>query len=242
MPFYKYQPNAEWLAERRKYITASDFISVYKLKNKPSDNAARDKFKLMWLDKHSNNHFDDDFNVTGAAARGHCLEYNAIEQVNADTLPFDETPYFYHWDNMIIRNGIAAWSPDACDIKQGEGLVCEAEPKHIIEVKCYENKHHFECYYTDKTKLPERLQVAWAMAVSDSIEDAAVFFYNPSSAFPYFDKKYTREELSEEIALAKHAISIYEQVDKEMTEFIKTFTPPLATEEQIYADLVNEWS
>ena len=71
--------------------------------------------------------------------------------------------------------------------------------KVIGEVKSYSPERHMIAGYTPKDELEERWQIATAMAVCESIEEAYLLFYNPSMRNQLYIVDYDRADLADEI-------------------------------------------
>lgn len=142
----------------------------------------------------------DDTLSTGWAARGHIMEPYAIQEFNK--VKPGLIPHIHHWDDKLIQNDWLGYSPDGLDYTEVPGVFCsytDVRPTVLAEVKCYAADNHYSKGNANKFALEERWQIATAMAVSPSIEEAYLIFFNPSCKDPMFVQQYSREQLKEEI-------------------------------------------
>lgn len=198
---WKHKCSLDWLKERQKYLTASDIKSLipFTKTGRPRKIGEIDRLKL--LAKKQVELTDDDCWSYGAAARGHLLEPYAIDALNDWFINNGATrQMFFHWDDELIAlpdRGIA-FSPDAMDIPQLHSD--NAVPTKIAEVKCYSPDRHIATAFTEKGEIEERWQIATAMALLDTIEEAYLVLFNPSMRRNrLFVIQYTRDDLRKEI-------------------------------------------
>lgn len=204
---WNHTTNREWLQARRQCITATElagFVSSFK-RSKP---ATRIKMAGLWAEKMSVLP-PDPSSPSSEAARGHCLEPFAIEDLNREA-----GSNYYHWDDCIIigERGVG-FSPDAMDIPQALDSVmlcvkdnkltdCDGNvldmPCSIVEVKSYGVKNHVATSLSAKEKCDERWQIAVAMMILPSIEFGYLELYCPPIN-EIVVKKYSRDDLKEEI-------------------------------------------
>ena len=204
-----------WMKARQKYLTATDVKELLPFTKTGRKKTITDEHYLKVLAGKMVNLTEDDCTSTGAAARGHILEPYAIRKFNFD--PPDV--HLHHWDDVVVTRRFAqpfslAFSPDALDkpsdsslwLKDDDGShlkVIEMDgpfgPKVLGEVKSYGPERHMVAGYTPKDELEERWQIATAMAVCTSIENAYLLFYNPSMRNQLYIVDYDRADLADEI-------------------------------------------
>lgn len=201
--------NLGWIKARQSCLTASDIIELIPVTKTGRKRTITDETYLKVYARKLVTLTEDDCVSTGAAARGHVLEPYAINLYN-NVYATDTT--LHHWDDVVVTRrphehlGLA-FSPDAMDVpipelNLGIPFVSANDDMKIIgEVKCYDPKHHMICGYTNKADLEERWQVATAMAVSNSIEQANIIFYNPSMDNQMYIAEYNRDDLAKEIEM-----------------------------------------
>lgn len=194
----------DWLKTRQAYLTATDVKELLPFTRTGRTRMITDEHYLKVFASKMVNLTEDDCVSTGAAARGHILEPYAIDQFNKANV-FGNSQ-LYHWDDtVIVRHNpdpySLAFSPDAMDVKQGEYGPCISidNIKVIGEVKSYGPERHMLAGYTQKEDLEERWQIATAMAVCESIEEAYLLFYNPSMKNQLYIVDYDRADLEAEI-------------------------------------------
>ena len=194
----------DWLRARQRHLTATDVKELLPFTKTGRKKTITDENYLKVWSSKMVNLTEDDCVSTGAAARGHILEPYAIDRFNEDNV-FGSFQ-LYHWDDtMIVRFNpdpySLAFSPDAMDVKQGEYGPCISidNIKVIGEVKSYYPERHTLAGYTSKEDLEERWQIATAMAVCESIEEAYLLFYNPSMKNQLYIVDYDRADLEAEI-------------------------------------------
>ena len=198
---WKHKCSLDWLRERQKYLTASDIKSLIPLTKTGRPRKIDDIDRLKLLAKKQVELTEDDCWSYGAAARGHLLEPYAIDALNDWFIYRGATKQtFYHWDDELITlpGRDIAFSPDAMDIPQFHGE--DAMPTKIAEVKCYSPDRHIATAFTMKNEIEERWQIATAMALLDTIEEAYLVLFNPSMRKNrLFIIQYTRKDLESEI-------------------------------------------
>ena len=195
----------DWLRARQKYLTATDIKDLLPFTKTGRKRTITDENYLKVFANKMVNLTASDCVSTGAAARGHLLEPYAIDRYNKED--FGSNTWLYHWDDMVITRKnpdpfSLAFSPDAMDCKQGDyGMPAIAIDgvKVIGEVKSYSPEKHMIAGFTPHDKLEERWQIATAMAVCESIEEAYLLFYNPSMRNQLYIVQYERWELEDEI-------------------------------------------
>lgn len=198
---WKHKCSLRWLKERQRYLTASDVRSLVPFTKTGRPRKVDDIDRLKLLAKKEVELTEEDCWSYGAAARGHLLEPYAIDALN-DCFINHGAPgqMFFHWDDELItlpgRN--IAFSPDAMDIPQlhNDGTM----PTRIAEVKCYSPEKHITTAFTKKNEIEERWQIATAMTLLDTIEEAYLVLFNPSMRKDrLFVIQYTRSDLEKEI-------------------------------------------
>lgn len=191
-----------WLQARKKYVTATELRDLRATYNKATKaELACEKVNKtvagLWADKQASEIVTYS---SGPAARGHILEGYAVEECNKimDTK-------FVWWDDTLIHSGFLAFSPDALDIPQPLDSVSHhyselrEQPRHMLEIKSYGHKNHAVSCMTKLGSHHERYQLAGAMLVCPTIEDAVLFFYNPDMKHACHPFLYTRKDLEKEI-------------------------------------------
>ena len=207
--FHKVDPN--WLAARKNYLCASDFIKL--LPTTPTGRARPNMdgaYLSVWAEKQCGVAAENIIS-RGVMARGHILETYALHEVN---VPGFLPDHLYHWDDaMVTRNGVSC-SPDALDLKQPPIDKCVfahvTVPATMVgEVKAYSAAAHYEAALTPKEKLMERWQLATAFYIMPTINLGALIFYNPSANHPLFIQQYSRADLTDELILIEEILTEY---------------------------------
>ena len=195
----------DWLKVRQKYLTATDVKDLLPFTKTGRKRTITDEHYLKVFAGKMVNLTEDDCISTGVAARGHILEPYAIDRYNEED--FSST-WLYHWDDIVVTRinpdpFSLAFSPDAmsydCSRYFGKKSIAIDGVKAIGEVKSYSPERHMIAGYTPKEELEERWQIATAMAVCKSIEEAYLLFYNPSMCNQLYIVDYYRADLSDEI-------------------------------------------
>ena len=206
----------EWLKARQHYLTATDVKELLPVTKTGRKRSVGWENYMKVLASKKVNLTEADCVSTGAAARGHILEPYAIDRYNEEDFG---GRWLFHWDDILIAKFVPfglAFSPDALDkksdsnvwIKDSEGNTNTTitvgsgpfGPNVLGEVKSYSPERHMLCGYTPKGELEERWQLATAMAVCDTIDEAFLLFYNPSMQDQLYIVDYARTDLSNEIA------------------------------------------
>jgi hypothetical protein len=200
--------NKEWLAARKKFLTASDIMKLIPTTptGRPRSNMDEAYLKV-WAEKQSEVSFDD-INSSGVMARGHLMEPYAVELFNKRS-----SFKLHHWDNTLIYSpdGVSA-SPDALDIPQPEGCpvsLAGADATFVSEIKAYGPGAHYEKGTADKMTLEERWQLATAMYVMPSIKSGQIIFFNPSARHPFLNHVYGRAQLANELEMIEEIVKKY---------------------------------
>ena len=239
-----HEVNPNWLEARKQVITATELVSLipeYRRwrKDKSQLSAA---CKSLYFKKHGTD--TPDVRSYKDAARGHIMEPYALDEYDNTYSP---KHYLYHWDDAIITNNGIGWSPDAADVEQpADNGVCYAygllddKPKHIGEIKCYGLENHGKWFNVDKMELKERLQLAVAMMVCPSIEDAVLIFYNPNSHWPVYRYTYRRDELKHDIYLLQEVYKMWSATKSYLDSMADDKPKALYTEEDIYLANVDD--
>jgi hypothetical protein len=201
----------DWLKARQNYLTATDVKELLPVTKTGRKRTITDENYLKILANKMVNLTEDDCVSTGSAARGHILEPYAIDRYNEEYI--GSRHWLYHWDDVVITRPNAdpfslAFSPDAMNVimdyeirRSNKRLFNEFDTAvtTIGEVKSYGPERHFVAGHTPKYDLEERWQIATAMAVCDSIEEACLLFYNPSMKDQLYIVGYNRRDLASEI-------------------------------------------
>lgn len=241
----------EWLEARDTVLSATDIVKLmpaYKRASKANKEAGTiPEFQALWGEKHSLR--DRDNKSYGPAARGHIMESYAVDAWNKQFIK----DKFYHWDDLLIRRGMIGFSPDAANIMQpcasvvldmdeigtmacdGAGGYYDVDIKTIMEIKSYEAKHHFQCVLKDKMKQDEIMQIAVAMYVMPSIEEAVLLFYCPGSPVSMQAFCYKREELQEQIDLVGEFAEQWKKTNDKICTIAGNLDS-IYTEDEIYED------
>lgn len=195
----------DWLIARQMFLTATDVKDLLPYTKTGRKRTITDENYLKVFASKRVNLTASDCVSTGAAARGHILEPYAIDVYNKEIFR-GTAPRLYHWDDVVISRKYPdpfslAFSPDAMDCKQGDYACAIAIDgvKAIGEVKSYSPERHMIAGYTHKGDLEERWQIATAMAVCESIEEAYLLFYNPSMRNQLYIVDYDQADLADEI-------------------------------------------
>ena len=201
---WKHKCSLDWLRERQKYLTASEIQSLIPLTKTGRPRKVSDIDRLKILAKKQIELTENDCWSYGAAARGHLLEPYAIDALNDWFINSRGATkqMFFHWDDeLIMQPGrVIAFSPDAMDIPQLHDK--NAMPTKIAEVKCYSPDRHIATAFTEKNQIEERWQIATAMALLDTIEEAYLVLFNPSMRQNrLFVIRYKRSDLKKEIEM-----------------------------------------
>ena len=198
----------DWLKARQKCLTATDVKELLPFTKTGRKRTITDEHYLKVLAGKLVNLTEDDCISTGAAARGHILEPYAIDRYNKED--FGSNTYLYHWDDVVITRDLKpyslAFSPDAMneimyyEIRRDNKRLWNGSDARVIgEVKSYSPERHLIAGCTPKDELEERWQIATAMAVCESIEEAYLLFYNPSMHDQLYIVDYDRADLINEI-------------------------------------------
>lgn len=174
---WEHKCSLDWLKERQGYITASDIKRLLPVTATGRPRKVTDQDRLKVYASKLVDLTEDDCWSFGAAARGHCLEKYAIDELNMNL--YDEA--FCWWDDVVIHKPgrELAFSPDAMDVPMGESF---ENATAIAEVKSYSPEKHLSLMYAPKETLEERWQIASAMALCENIDHAYLVLYNPSMA------------------------------------------------------------
>ena len=221
---WKHVVDKEWMMARSHYLTASSIKNILPI-TETGRKRSQAQIEANMLKVASNMMMtyipDEDCVSTGMAARGHLLEPIAIEEVN-DVAKLD----LYHWDDIILVNGLLGWSPDAMSIPQTtktalynikeNGAPC---PASIGEVKSYGIERHIASVYTDKKDCPERWQLAVGMALLRNCQFANLIFFNPDSGIRIAIKTYSRQDLEDEIKMVEEAENSFKEFLESLPKF-----------------------
>lgn len=179
---WEHKCSYEWLIARQFFLNASEIKQLIPYTATGRDKKITDIDYAKILIKKKKILTKDDCMSYGAAARGHILEPYAINAVN-DHLHLNMN----HWDDCLIYDITrkVAYSPDGLDIPQLDKnkirlSTDDIKPTKLVEIKSYSEENHIKCILSEPDKLEERWQIATAMLVSPSIENAIIAFYNPS--------------------------------------------------------------
>lgn len=214
-----------WLKARQLYLTATDVIKLLPL---TKTGRKRDITNSNYLSVYASKCevlYPDDVVSTGAAARGHILEPYAVDSINKLA-----NEKMYHWDDRIITSLNSAsmfplaFSPDACNVPMPNSNLVVLDYadidglNKITEIKSYSTEKHMSKLFMDKKDIEERWQIAHAMAVSGSIQEADLCFFNPGiGKYQTILFSYDRNDLKEEIA------TVFD-IGYKFNSFVKSFT------------------
>lgn len=196
---WEHKCSIEWLCERQKYLTASDIKSLIPVTRTGRPRKVNDEAYYRVLASKLVEITEEDCWSFGAAARGHILEPYAIDALNVMLLQLGGRRPIYWWDDKIVTDGTRslAFSPDGLDIPQDDSTLYA---RTLAEVKCYSDEKHIVIAHTPKEFIEERWQIATAMAVLDTIENAYLVLYNPRIiTMKTVVIEWTRDELEREI-------------------------------------------
>jgi len=242
---WDYTSNPKWLEARKGLLTATDIVGLIKpyqewqnslqkaaagdgrCKPESKEREFHNACRKLWAEKFADWHAPSFDNA--AMRRGHCLEKSCITEINEYRKALG-LPEFYHWDDIVVRNGAWGCSPDALDVPMPiaaiDSCICDVadiKPKHAIEIKSFnDNDHMAEVELTDKWKIDEVRanaksntsiinQVA-AQIISMDLDDCTVAFYNP--AIPKYGIKmftYTKQDFAAEAVLFPQVVAAYEK-------------------------------
>ncbi len=220
MTEWRHECSLDWLKARQCFLTASDVHSLLPFTATGRKRKVDSSTYLKLLASKWKRLTQEDAISTGAAARGHMLEPEAVRAVNR-IYP----SVFKHWDDLLVYGNVRnlAYSPDAVDAEMPVPMTTELRvpgwPNEevyvdsavhcdsfthtsILEVKCYSPERHLDTMFMDKDKVEERWQLATAMAVDPNIMQAWLVLHNPDM-FKYGDAMFhwTRFELAEETGI-----------------------------------------
>lgn len=221
-----HQVGRSWSLARKTCLTASDAVGLLpSVRKAGSTGTPIPAFFELIAEKRSA--MEPELMSYDAAARGHELEPYAIEEYNMQP---DEgrCQTFYHWDDVLIKNGGIGFSPDAMDImhmnmpdacyefKGGmlvgtSGRMQSVMPTSIMEIKSYSDRVHVKTLLTEDGKLKERYQVAFAMMVMPSIREACLCFYDPSCPIGMFTKWFDQADLVGEMQELYQVVDLWEK-------------------------------
>lgn len=221
---WRHVVDKEWMMARTHYLTASSIKNILPVTEtgRKRSQAQIEANMLKIASSFATAYIsDEDCVATGMAARGHLLEPIAIEEANKGA-----NLGLYHWDDIILVNGLLGWSPDAMSIPQTKktalydiklhGAPC---PSSIGEVKSYGMEKHIASVYTDKEDCPERWQLAVGMALLKNCQFANLIFFNPDSTIRLAIKTYSRKDLEEEIQMVEEAETSFKKFMKDLPYF-----------------------
>lgn len=237
-----HQVSRAWMEERRKYLTATDVAKLLPFTPTGRKRDVKDRQLEVWAEKQAGI-TDDMLVATGAAARGHIMEPYAIEAFNdlgAMNVPIR------HWDDVLIyREALGlAFSPDALSlmpVAKGTASIsfddlCDSS-LCMAEVKSYAPAKHYSKALAPKETLEERWQIATAMAVCPTIEDAYLVLFNPNCKQKLFVRRYSAKDLEKEIDTVVDVANDYWNAAKLMRDNAVAFAYPCKiTEEEIIAE------
>lgn len=221
---WKHTVSKDWMMARTRYLTASSIRNILPV-TETGRKRSKDQIEanMMKIVAHMSTMYisDDDCVSTGAAARGHMLEPIAIEEANLG---------LYHWDDVIIVKGLLGWSPDALSIPQaGDARLVKGfydidvfgalRPAEIGEVKSYGIEKHVAAVYTDKSKCPERWQLAVGMALLKQCQYAHLIFFNPDAHVRIAIKTYSRNDLESEIKMVLETKEAFREFVEKLPDY-----------------------
>ena len=201
----------QWMTERAKYLNASSIKEILPFTESGRKRSPAQREAAM-LKAWARNKIDyvpyDDCESTGAAARGHILEDPAIKHFSkACNVPM------FHWDDVVVHNGIVGWSPDGLNVDQkyhpGYSIPYhEIQATQMCEVKSYSVEKHIAKLCELKSQHEERWQVATAFYVMPQLEKGYLIFFNPDvvDTLRLGVFGYRREDLEIEIDMIADAV------------------------------------
>lgn len=244
---WQHEISAKWLRERRKVLTATEIRDLIPALKRYKKNGDVSSFVGVWGDKHATPLVEETWAPSNAAARGHILEPYAVEEYNIYKGQLN--PKMYHWDDFIIVDSRyhVGYSPDAMNIVQPpKGCSIEVEellkfkPSYLLEIKCYEPKHHMQAVYSSPENLKERYQLAAAMAITPTIEEGALLFYCPQCEIGIDTKQLTRDDLEKEIKECCEVIDVWAEVCGTCKKLFANAPTLKYSEKDIYDEFVSE--
>ena len=253
---WQHNVSAKWLKERKECLMSTDIVALlpaYKRAKKAKWTQGKiiPEFAALWYEKHSD--IEPDTMSYNAAARGHFMEPYAIEEYRKLT-----GKNMLHWDNMLINLGVVGFSPDGMpvgiykgvvDTKFGREHMVSAnkvrypsivfeDVKELVEIKCYEPKHHLKTILADPADRIERFQIATAMYVLPDVESVDLFLYCPSTPKPIYMFNYNRNELRKEIAIVDEIGGMWRDTCHLMINATKHTFKPIYTMKDIEEDYI----
>lgn len=214
---WEHKCSLRWLAERQRYLTATDIKSLLPVTKTGRKREVTDLDYIKVMSGKMRELTEEDCISYGAAARGHILEPYAIDALNQMLVEMQgekshET--FFWWDDKLISmpDRQIAFSPDAMNVPMTDNF---ETPSAIAEVKSYGYEKHLVTAYTPKEQLEERWQIATSMALLEQIDHAYLVLFNPSMYRRTFVIRYDRSDL-------KHEIKIIRQIEDDWKDFAMT--------------------
>ena len=256
---WDYASNPKWLEARKGLLTATEIaelIEPYKewqaseaLKangdGRAKPESKKETFRIacrkLWAAKRAETVMKNA--DTAEMRRGHCLEPYAVEAVN------QLGGSFYHWDDIVVTNGMFGCSPDALDIPMPkfaiEDCVCDISdisPKHALEIKSLNPVDHMAEYeLTDKwmidkvRKNSKIIQQVAGQIVSLGLEDCTVVFFNPQlKRWGVKMFTFTSKDFEEEAKLFQKVVEAYGKFVDEFENIPESDVTIPWTEQELY--------
>ena len=250
MAHWYHEVSVDWLKARQPYITATEIAKLvpeYKRTLKADPDAIAPGFAALWAEK--NTVSNPDPVSVGAAARGHWMEWYAVDSWNQQ-----KEPVMYHWDDCLIVSGRVGFSPDAMNVLQTlpevellakDGMLIagngdyDIAPTEVMEIKSYEPARHIKSCIKEKGEHDELIQLATAFHVVEDLEKAHLVFFCPGAPISMKSFEYTRDDLKDEIELVGKIVERYAKTIKQCKELSSDMAAKY-TESEIYKAMVEE--
>ena len=222
-----HEVDKEWMLARKKYLTATEAISLITEAKKYNGSKLGPVVIGLWGEKNSIE--EPETMSYGPAARGHKMEPFALEIASKWT-----GISCHHYDDVIITNGNIGFSPDGMDIVADNfdyGTIIdytklkryESDKPTVFEAKCYSSRRHTQKYMEAKEKHEERYQIAYAMLVIPYLEQGVLVFYNPDCGHEFEPVIYSRDDLKDEIETLKKVVNMWNDCCEMMEADLEMF-------------------
>lgn len=235
---WQHDVGQDWLLKRKEYLCASevgrlakDARRVLDEKIELMDSAA---FRDVIADKLSS---DFDERSYGAAARGHIMEPEAVAWWNSTMA--EAQGDMFHWDDCLVTSGVVAFSPDAMDAPQPDGITVTWPTEGItsvMEIKSYSSAQHLKRlvqHGQDPMSLPELWQLATAMYVCPKVTLARLLMWAPQLDDVHVFE-YTREDLADMVREIEGIESLYVEAMGMYTNLLSDGMDPGRSEGDVY--------
>ena len=235
---WQHDVSQDWLLMRKGYLCASEIGRLAKDARRVLD----EKLKLMdsavfrdvIADKLSS---DFDERSYGAAARGHIMEPEAVAWWNSTMA--ETQGRMYHWDDCLLTSGVVAFSPDAMNVPQPEGITVTFPTEgmtSVMEIKSYSSAQHLKRlvqHSQDPMSLPELWQLATAMYVCPKVTVARLLMWAPQLDDVHVFE-YAREDLADMVREIEYIEDLYVEARQSYEEVLSDGRFPERSEGEIY--------